>query len=87
MKIKKKTLSKKFSEYKIAHRNLDAKTSALESHLAKVVHFEFSISYIPGDGFCLLDLENENLANVSHAIEYCEIGKDYTRLVHEGYST
>lgn len=86
MKVKKKTINKKYSELKIALRNLDIKKAALESHLTRVIHFDFSVSFIPGDGFCVLDIDRHILAPISHAIEYCEIGKDYTRLVHRGYA-
>jgi hypothetical protein len=52
-----------------AHSNYLSKLGAVESMLSDKIDFDFSIDYIPGDGFVVLDYDASNVASLSTCIE------------------
>ena len=72
-------LKRKWSEYESA-------LEAVERLLSEVLDFEFSIAYIPGDGFMLLDVLTDKMSPVKIALKYLKDDRIYTRDIHEQHN-
>ena len=59
---------------------------SMEAALSDKVLFDFGIENIPGDGFCICDVEQENLAPLSACLAFIKKNGQLSQDNHESMS-
>jgi len=69
-----------------ADAKYDSAVGAMESAMADKVLFDFGIENLPGDGFCVCDVEQANLALLSVCLAFIKEHGQLSQEDHESMS-